>query len=165
MAHNWDSKLCKTQFSVSFITTLGSKVGLRFRRPARMGSSTLGLVNIFQTLVQCGQTLVQCGPGFVNRFVRVTLIRGKVIPMWENVLCNTSESVAILLVYSLLSEKVGVPRAGIPLDRWGENEKRCLQGKLGEVSMLFKSWTQVVIMTRMSVQFLELLYIRSRRNL
>jgi hypothetical protein len=33
--------LCKRQFSVSFITILGSKVGLHFRRPARMGSSTL----------------------------------------------------------------------------------------------------------------------------
>jgi hypothetical protein len=33
--------LYKRQFSVSFITNLGSKVGLHFRRPARMGSSTL----------------------------------------------------------------------------------------------------------------------------
>jgi hypothetical protein len=33
--------LCKRQFSVSFITILGSKVGLHFRRPARIGSSTL----------------------------------------------------------------------------------------------------------------------------
>jgi hypothetical protein len=61
MAHNWDFRFCKRQLSVSFRTILGSKVGLRFRRPTRMGSSTLHLHSCKWLSILSMSLLFVCG--------------------------------------------------------------------------------------------------------